>query len=168
MQSRAPANVTNFFKQYQQFAEACNIHQGDINGSLNLPNLILAKRLIEEEYGEEFLAAWAKFIHSPSMENRIEIADAIADTIYVLCQLAHVADIPLDRVFEAVHANNMTKIMPDGKVHKRDDGKILKPDGFKPLDLWPILEQYANERARELGRIGAENWCLWNSGNQNG
>jgi hypothetical protein len=39
---------------------------------------------------------------------------------------------PLD-FFEIVHKANLPKLDADGKPHKvRDDGKIMKPDGFVP------------------------------------
>lgn len=48
--------------------------------------------------------------------------------------------IPLDDVFAEVHRSNMTKIWPDGTVHKRGDGKILKPPTYSRPNLKPILE----------------------------
>jgi len=41
--------------------------------------------------------------------------------------------IPLDRVFEEIHESNMSKLMPDGSVRRRDDGKVLPgPNFFLP------------------------------------
>jgi hypothetical protein len=36
------------------------------------------------------------------------------------------------KLFEAVHSNNMDKCI-DGKLVKREDGKILKPEGFNKM-----------------------------------
>jgi len=147
-----------FFEQYKEFAAAMDIPQGDINGSINLPQVQLALNLIKEEFEVEFKDAILKFGESPSRENLVEVADALADTIYVICQLAHVLDIPLDLVYAEVHANNMTKMGPDGKAIKREDGKVLKPAGYKPVDLWSLLAKYSDMRACETGAHGAENW----------
>jgi SAM-dependent MidA family methyltransferase len=50
--------------------------------------------------------------------------------------------IPLDifaKALELVHENNMSKRQPDGSVKRREDGKVLKPDNYKPVDLTPLL-----------------------------
>jgi predicted HAD superfamily Cof-like phosphohydrolase len=69
-----------------------------------------------------------------------DIADAIADSIYVLVGTALEYGIPLDRVWAAVRAANMAKVDPvTGLVRKRADGKILKPDGWQPPDIAGVL-----------------------------
>jgi predicted HAD superfamily Cof-like phosphohydrolase len=62
-----------------------------------------------------------------------ELAKELADLVYVIFGTAHVLDIPLEDVFERVHASNMSKF-PDGKPLLREDGKILKGPGYhKPV-----------------------------------
>ena len=39
--------------------------------------------------------------------------------------------IDIDAVFAAVHASNMEKA-PNGVVIRREDGKVLKPEGWEP------------------------------------
>lgn len=68
------------------------------------------------------------------------VADALADIIYVCIGTALEFGIPLDDVWNAVHASNMAKVDPaTGKVRRRGDGKILKPDGWTPPDIAGIL-----------------------------
>ena len=43
--------------------------------------------------------------------------------------------------FKEVHRSNMTKITKDGKVLRREDGKVIKPDTFEE----PNLEQFFKE-----------------------
>jgi predicted HAD superfamily Cof-like phosphohydrolase len=70
----------------------------------------------------------------------VGIADGIADSVYVLVGTALEYGIPLDRVWGAVHSANMAKVDPvTGKVRKRFDGKVLKPDGWKRPDIAAIL-----------------------------
>jgi len=38
-----------------------------------------------------------------------------------------------------LHYNNMSKVQPDGTVKRREDGKVLKPEGFVPLDLTDLV-----------------------------
>ncbi len=66
------------------------------------------------------------------------IAKELADIIYIVCGTAASYGIPLDRVFDEVHRSNMAKLV-DGKVIRRDDGKILKPEGWTPPDIKSIL-----------------------------
>ena len=69
----------------------------------------------------------------------VEIADALADIIYIACGTAVSYGIPLDKVFEEVHRSNMAKLV-DGKVIRREDGKIQKPEGWTPPDIKSIIE----------------------------
>lgn len=88
----------------------------------------LRKRLITEEC-LEFLTAWEK-------RDLVEIADGIADLIYVLLGTALSYGIPIGDVFNEVHRTNMLKV----KGSVRDDGKILKPEGWQPPNIAGILE----------------------------
>jgi predicted HAD superfamily Cof-like phosphohydrolase len=48
-------------------------------------------------------------------------------------------NIPLNAVFAEVHRSNMAKLMPDGTVLRRADGKVEKPSGWTPPDIAGIL-----------------------------
>jgi predicted HAD superfamily Cof-like phosphohydrolase len=48
-------------------------------------------------------------------------------------------NIPLNAVFAEVHRSNMTKLLPDGSVLRRADGKIVKPPHWSPPDIAAIL-----------------------------
>lgn len=64
----------------------------------------------------------------------VRLAKELADLLYVVYGTADLFCINLPEVFKAVHANNMTKVNPEtGEVRRRVDGKILKPEGYKPL-----------------------------------
>jgi predicted HAD superfamily Cof-like phosphohydrolase len=104
-------------------------------------------RLLKEEVDE---------LEEAIMENDIVgVADAYADIIYIVLgsAIAHLGKDRFARVWEAVHASNMAKIV-DGKVVVREDGKVLKPDGWRPpaiaaaLDLEELLA--GNRQRRRL------------------
>jgi hypothetical protein len=148
---------------YRQFAYHFNVQRGNINQlTANLAGVRLAKNLIFGTDGElqELFDGLNKLLENPSLENLVEVADGAADSIYVILQLCHALDIPIDQVFQAVHDNNMTKIAEDGTVKRRADGKVLKPDGYKPVDIWSVLHEHSNLRAREAKALGAENWKI--------
>lgn len=69
-----------------------------------------------------------------------KVAKEMADLLYVVAGTADLMEIPLTRVFEAVHASNMSKIPEDGVVIRRADGKILKPDTYREADLSFLTE----------------------------
>ena len=89
----------------------------------------LRMRLIREEVVDELF---------PALENEdlIQIADGIADAIYVLIGTAISYGIDLRPVWIAVQEANMAK--EGGGI--RLDGKILKPEGWRPPDIRSILE----------------------------
>lgn len=77
-------------------------------------------------------------------KNKVEILDACADQLYILLGTinAHGLQDLIGPAFELVHKNNMTKVGPDGKVLRNPDGKILKPQGFVPVDLTTLFKQH--------------------------
>jgi predicted HAD superfamily Cof-like phosphohydrolase len=92
----------------------------------------LRKTLLQEEFNE--------YVQAERDDDIVEIADALADIIYIACGTAVSYGIPLDKVFNEVHRSNMAKLV-DGKPIYRDDGKVLKPEGWTPPDIERILEQ---------------------------
>jgi predicted HAD superfamily Cof-like phosphohydrolase len=87
-------------------------------------------RLVTEEYNEL----------KEAFENNdlIEIADACADLKWVIEGLEHSLGIPQQSVWDEVSRSNMSK-MVDGKLIKRADGKVLKPDTFVQPDIKKAL-----------------------------
>lgn len=69
----------------------------------------------------------------------VEIADALADIVYVAYGGALEHGIDLDAVLAEVHRSNMTKVRPDGSVLKRADGKVLKPRTYEPPNIARVL-----------------------------
>jgi len=76
----------------------------------------------------------------------IDALDAITDILYVLLGTAHAYGLAdkLEVAFNEVHRSNMTKVMPDGKVLRREDGKIIKPDAYEPPNLQKVFELQEN------------------------
>lgn len=86
--------------------------------------LKLRYELINEEAQEFEDAAIAR--------DMVEMADALADLAYVVFGAAVTLGINLQPIFQEVHRSNMTKIWPDGTVHKDDVGKVIKPPSYSP------------------------------------
>jgi predicted HAD superfamily Cof-like phosphohydrolase len=83
--------------------------------------------LIREEASE--------FAEAVQTGNMVECIDALCDLAYVVYGAALELGVVLDPFFREVHRANMDKA--GGPV--RDDGKILKPEGWQPPDIAGVL-----------------------------
>jgi predicted HAD superfamily Cof-like phosphohydrolase len=117
--------MTDMYNDVKDFQVAFGLNVGTKPKLPMDDERLLRMRLLEEEYNE--------YIEAEVTNNIVEIADALADIIYIACGTAVSYGIPLDRVFAEVHRSNMAKLV-DGKPIRREDGKILKPEGWTPPD----------------------------------
>lgn len=65
--------------------------------------------------------------------DEIQIADGIADSIYVILGAAVIYNIPVETVYNEVHRSNMTKGFIKG-IEKRVAG-VYKGNGYEPPDI---------------------------------
>lgn len=75
---------------------------------------------------------------SEAMDNNnlVEIADSIADLLYVVFGTALAYGLPMDKIFQQVHESNMSK------VGGHFEGiKFIKPSTYRPVDLSWLLEK---------------------------
>lgn len=94
----------------------------------------LRATLIREEYEEVDEALGLDF-----PKGIVYTAAELADLIYVVYGTALHYGIDLDAVVAEIHRANMAKRWPNGTVRRREDGKILKPDGWRPADVAGVL-----------------------------
>ena len=122
----------SMFTDVKNFHVAFEQRVGEKPGLPSKEERELRKKLLAEEYTEYVVAEY--------QNDLVEIADALADIIYIACGTAVSYGIPLDVIFEEVHASNMAKLV-DGKVLRRSDGKIQKPEGWAAPDIEKILKE---------------------------
>jgi len=68
--------------------------------------------------------------------------DALIDILVVTIGALHSAGFNAEGAWDEVMKSNESKIDLDtGKVRKREDGKVLKPEGWKPPNLTPFLKR---------------------------
>lgn len=123
--------MSNWYEDVKDFHKAFEQRVGEypaIPEDVNERELRI--NLLEEEFNE--------YLQAEEDADLVEIADALADLIYIACGTAVSYGIPLDKVFEEVHRSNMAKLI-DGKVLRRVDGKVQKPEGWTPPDIKSIL-----------------------------
>ena len=88
----------------------------------------LYKKLIKEEV-EEFWEAEA-------VSDDVEQIDACFDMMWVIIGYMKSRGWDCEGIWDEGAKSNLSKIDPDtGKVIRREDGKILKPEGWKPPDF---------------------------------
>lgn len=130
----------SIFQNQRDFMRACSQMFAD---GLNIETT-LWESLINEECKELFKAL-EDFHASPVMNHKAEVAKEAIDLIYVVAGLLNNLNVPADLVWDEVHASNMLKVDPrTGKVVKRYDGKILKPEGWQKPDILKILLEHHN------------------------
>ena len=120
----------SFYTDVKDFHQAFGQRIGDKPELPDEDERKLRVKLLREEFTE--------YLDGESFNDLVEVADALADIIYIACGTAVSYGIPLDDVFESVHASNMAKLV-DGKVIRRADGKVQKPEGWQPPDIKRIL-----------------------------
>lgn len=100
--------------------------------TLDIPTRAMRLALILEE-AEELREA-------ESNNDFIEMADALADLVYVAYGAAIEHGIDLDDVLAEVQRSNMSKLHHEtGLPIYREDGKVLKGENFTPPDIAEVL-----------------------------
>ena len=120
-------------KSLLEFNNAFEIPKIDSPGLSNDELIELRIKLLKEEVEEYAEAARAGDL--------VEVLDALADIGYILAGtiINHGMQHIYDDAFDEVHRSNMAKLV-DGKVLRREDGKVTKPEGWQPPNLAQFLE----------------------------
>ena len=115
--------MINPFKDQEKFMQACD---QSVTGDQAQFDMYIG--LIEEEF-EELQDA----------DNDVDTLDALIDILVVTIGAIHSMGADGEGAWIEVMRSNFAKIDHDtGKVRKREDGKVLKPEGWTP----PELEQF--------------------------
>ena len=121
----------NPFRDQEKFMRACD---QSVDGS-NESQFKLYVDLIDEEYNDELKLAIAN-------NDQVEVLDALIDILVVTIGALHSMGADGEGAWKEVMKTNFAKIDKDtGKVRKREDGKVLKPEGWTPPDLKPFVKE---------------------------
>lgn len=82
---------------------------------------------------------WDEYCDAEAEDDIVEVADALADMVYIIYGTALTYGIDLAAVFDEVQRSNMSKLGEDGKPIYREDGKVLKGPNFSEPDICGIL-----------------------------
>jgi predicted HAD superfamily Cof-like phosphohydrolase len=118
--------MTNPFADIEHFGSACDQEPNEANYRMYLA-------LIQEEYQELQDAVKAY--------DKVEQLDALVDILVVTMGAIRAAGWDGEAAWKEVMDTNFAKIDPEtGKVRKREDGKVLKPEGWKPPELAKFIK----------------------------
>ena len=113
--------MTNPFKDIDTFHKACDQEPNNANYKMYLG-------LIEEEFHE--------LADAVDDNDRVEQLDALVDILVVTMGAIRAGGFDGEAAWNEVMKTNFAKINPEtGKVIKREDGKVLKPEGWEPPQL---------------------------------
>ena len=120
--------MTNPFRDQEKFMRACD---QTVEG-FNQEQFKMYLGLIEEEYKE--------LKEAVNNHDQLETLDALIDILVVTIGTIHSAGYDAEGAWKEVMQTNFNKIdKKTGKVIKREDGKVLKPDGWTPPNLKDFL-----------------------------
>lgn len=115
----------SMYKDVKKFIEACEQEKSQ-------KNIELYKKLIEEEFGE-YRRAYGEDDDEAQL-------DGCMDMIWVILGYCYMKGYDVKGAWDEVTRSNHMKIDTEtGKVKKRSDGKVLKPDGWTPPNLKPFV-----------------------------
>ena len=122
--------MTNPFRDQEKFMRACDQSVDKFNGT----QFDMYCALIEEEH-KELKQALAD-------NDDVEVLDALIDILVVTVGAIHSMGADAEGAWKEVMRTNFEKIDKEtGKVRKREDGKVLKPLGWKAPELAQFLEK---------------------------
>ena len=119
--------MTNPFRDQEKFMRACDQSVDEFNEK----QFALYTNLIIEEQQE--------LLEATLSDDRVEQLDALIDILVVTVGAIHSMGADAEGAWKEVMSTNFAKIGEDGKVRKREDGKVLKPTGWIPPDLKPYV-----------------------------
>jgi predicted HAD superfamily Cof-like phosphohydrolase len=118
------------FKDQEKFMVACDQSVDKFNND----QFTMYVKLIAEESQE--------LIDAITASDKVETLDALIDILVVTIGAIHSMGADAEGAWDEVMRTNFAKIDLDtGKINKREDGKVLKPEGWKAPELAQFVEK---------------------------
>lgn len=124
--------MSKIFNDVEVFLQACKQNHANTPVPMNdLSNLYF--KLIVEEYDE--------FIEAYNTKDDAEQLDACFDMMWVIIGYMKSRGWNCEQAWDEGAKSNLSKIdLTTGMVIRREDGKILKPEGWKPPDFTKFVK----------------------------
>jgi len=121
--------MTNPFRDQEKFMRACE----QSAGAFDERQFALYTNLITEEHQE--------LLEATLSDDRVEQLDALIDILVVTIGAIHSMGADAEGAWKEVMTTNFAKIDHNiGRVRKREDGKVLKPVGWKAPELAQFIK----------------------------
>jgi predicted HAD superfamily Cof-like phosphohydrolase len=122
--------MSDIFSDQRKFMRAC----GQTTDTHNQDQFRMYCDLIREEVKELEEALTA--------DDAVEQLDALIDILVVATGAIHSLGVDADGAWKEVMRSNFAKVDPrTGRVTRREDGKVLKPEGWEPPRLKSFLRR---------------------------
>ena len=132
----------------KQFLKACSQEPSH-------KTISLYHDLVKEETGEleDAMASFnAAETEAEIIQAKADALDAICDSIWVLIGLSQMMELPLERGWDEVAISNLRKIDAElGRVQRDENGKIMKPEGWRPPDMVRIIKSDYRQASSVFG-----------------
>lgn len=149
MQSIQPSGTVqaSFYTQYDavaQFHVAAELPMGNMATRAKVEDLEHYRQRIREEVVQELLPTLERMINKSqdvvgyTLEDQADLLKEMVDSVYVIMGLGIILGLPFDTGFSIVHFANMMKVK-DSAGKEAGTNKIVKPEGWEPADLVPLL-----------------------------
>ncbi|GAK42107.1 hypothetical protein TCA2_4599 [Paenibacillus sp. TCA20] len=131
------------YDQVKAFQKAFNHPVSELPTFMNAERAAKRMNWVNEEV-QEFLDS----------KNVVDQADAMIDVIYFAIGTLVELGVKPQELMDIVQNANMSKLWPDGKPHYKEDGKVMKPEGWEdPYEKLAaaIARQYDTARENLAG-----------------
>ena len=116
--------MSDIFNDQRKFMQAC----GQITDQFDPSQYSMYVNLIREETQE--------LAEAVDNDDVVEQLDALIDILVVTAGALHSLGVDADGAWKEVMRSNFDKVDPrTGRVKKREDGKVLKPENWEPPRL---------------------------------
>lgn len=135
------AKCLDMIEDVREFHKACGTNDPYAPTWPNWSKRRLRADLLQEEANELIAELTNPEFSWENFETHLaDTAKEIVDVIYVAIGTALSMGIPLEKVWAEVHQSNMAKVDPTtGKVRRREDGKVLKPEGWQKPNVKKVM-----------------------------
>ena len=127
--------MKGYCTEVKQFSDACQDSNPENPVLMSTEAIAFIREMVNDELDE-----------LEEAKDTIEQADALVDAIYYICDTAVRHGMNLDPLFKIVRRANMQKVV-NGKVIRREDGKIMKPDCWQ--DPAPFLTEEMDRQEKD-------------------
>lgn len=136
-------NMNTMLDDVVGFVRACGQERSD-------KNIALYMNLVREEIAEleQAMGDWTEAQNKQQMQQaRADAGDAIADSIWVLVGLAYQMNLPVEQMWDEVVITNWRKVDAElGVVRRDENGKVMKPPGWRAPDMLKIIQNYDKQQ----------------------